>query len=532
MATRRKQSRMKQIRRKQSRRKQIKRKQSRMKQSRRKQTNRRRKRISKRLIGGRFVNAGSEGVLYDQPRPPCIGEKINQINYSEIGKLFPDNDKGSSNADIEIFASNILLDITDTASQYFVMTVKKCKINKELFITDEAYKGNWRTNSEGYFNNSILTNDDIDLPPNWNDMVVYPLGEMDLFDILSQGITFDDFNSILKMFKNVLNGVKLLQDNDNNLFYGDFSIENILLIDGTLKIADIGNIQEINQHTNMKSLPYFYYNYMHPSIAALTYWFLPKPEPNPEPQLNQITLSIPILKSLYDDSYSKFGIIEEKNFDNINDKLRSRFIDAFKGVTKEKGFDDKQVRTVIAIKTELLKQKLFNIKNVSLSFKNFILFLKNEASQVEMEVVDNKYLYKEYYKSFTDIEKLKIDLLKRIDLYSIGIIILNIINSYIVSNPDKIMFHDLIIKLYRVVFLCCNQMNPLCDINKIIETYNYIIDEMNNPEIASSKASEPVDEKRKINSVVVEEQDEKENALPLNKKMGSIKWSISRTKSI
>ena len=219
-----------------------------------------RNKINKRIIGGRYVAAGQEGVLYTNPRPPCVGERHGQIVYSEIGKIFPDNYASSAHA--EMYASRILEEISENPSQYFVMPIKECKINKELINNKEVpYTVEWRQNKDGMFNNRILRNAEENLSEDWNTMVVYPLGQMDLFDILSSTYEVISFVDVLNKFTNVLEGVKLLQD--NNLFYGDFSLENILLIDGVLKIADIGNIQEIYHGTDMKSIPYFYYSYIY-----------------------------------------------------------------------------------------------------------------------------------------------------------------------------------------------------------------------------------------------------------------------------
>ncbi len=485
-----------------------------------KQTNKRKikqkNKISKKLIGGRYVNAGAEGVLYNAPRPPCNNETIDQISgLVEIGKLFPD--EYTSSADAEIYASSILSEISEiseiNASQYFVIPVKKCKINKDLLKMDPYNKSKWRTNGKGEFNNRIFKNADEELPANWNDMVVYPLGEMDLYDILSEGISFFQFCTLLKSFTNVLEGVKLLQD--NNLFYGDFSIENILLIDNTFKIADIGNIQEINHNTKMKLLPYTYYKYMYPSIAALTYCFLPSQPPTitgyKVTEAKQIKLSIKLLKKLYDDSLIKVSINAQDNY-NIN----NRFIDTFI-ITVDMGFTEKQIERVTKIKTQLLQQKFFGFLNLD----EYILYLKKSKQEQEQEPLNILPYMNAIYnsvnvmKSVNDIEKMEIikkDLLKRIDLYSIGIIILNIVNIYIVSTPntEKINHPDLIVDLYtKIVFLCCNQMTQKCaDIYDVILEYTAIIQEMDRRE-----RSKPT--KRKV---IIQN----ENDIPQNKTAVSI----------
>ena len=156
-----------------------------------------RMRSNKRFIGGEFINAGAEGVLYSNPRPPCQGENLVDIPYGEIGKLFPNI--YLSSAEAEWNARSILEGIMslEDINKYFVLPIKKCELDKELLIQEPYNTTKWRQNKRGEYNNRIFKNTEEQIPEEWNTMVVYPLAEMDLLDVLLKGVTTHRFINII-----------------------------------------------------------------------------------------------------------------------------------------------------------------------------------------------------------------------------------------------------------------------------------------------------------------------------------------------
>ena len=172
------------------------------------------------------------------------------------------------------------------------------------------------------------------------------------------------------------------------------------------------------------------------------------------------------MQKLYVDSIKKYGINEQ-----INENIEIKFIEAFNNVTIDKGFSQVHVDEIKDIQQRLLQQKFVG---VSSNLTGYISYLKSSPQHHPQIIRDMNTIYS----SYTDIEEIKKDLLKRIDIYSIGIIILNIINTYLYS--ELVEYHSLIIDLYNIVFLCCDQMRYTCaNINDIILQYKAIVQEMN-----------------------------------------------------
>ena len=428
-----------------------------------------RMRSNKRFIGGEFINAGAEGVLYSNPRPPCQGENLVDIPYGEIGKLFPNI--YLSSAEAEWNARSILEGIMslEDINKYFVLPIKKCELDKELLIQEPYNTTKWRQNKRGEYNNRIFKNTEEQIPEEWNTMVVYPLAEMDLLDVLLKGVTTHRFINIIISLKNILEALKILQD--NNLFYGDLTIENILLDKNTLKIADIGNVQKIGLETNLKSIPEHYNSYLYPSTTALLSNFVRDTDGTYKAkQLSDVILSPELLLKLYNDG-SKNYRNETVYFDKLNEGLTYRFLNMLSiPENKQQIFNEAQLKFVNDIKNKLIGQKFFNYINIKFLIDNL------NKNPLPEPVINNKYITKinKIYEQFSNMEELKNDLLKRIDIYSIGIIILIIINTYITTNIH-IYRQDLIIKLYNIIYLCCNQEAKCANINEIISKYDAII---------------------------------------------------------
>jgi hypothetical protein len=90
---------------------------------------------------------------------------------------------------------------------------------------------------------------------------------------------------------------------------------------------------------------------------------------------------------------------------------------------------------------------------------------------------------KMFISEFKDIAEFKLDLFKRIDIYSFGIIILQCIEKFLKSdysirlrnNED---FCKKMIELYRIVGQCCDQKERVADINEIIDGYSAVVNTM------------------------------------------------------
>jgi hypothetical protein len=82
------------------------------------------------------------------------------------------------------------------------------------------------------------------------------------------------------------------------------------------------------------------------------------------------------------------------------------------------------------------------------------------------------------FSSFDSEEELKLDLFKRIDIYSFGIMVLYVIKKYIGCLYGKRVIKeklDYIYYLYHFVYLCCYQNERVANIDNLVVAYNAIL---------------------------------------------------------
>jgi hypothetical protein len=91
------------------------------------------------------------------------------------------------------------------------------------------------------------------------------------------------------------------------------------------------------------------------------------------------------------------------------------------------------------------------------------------------------------FSSFDSEEHMKLDLFKRIDIYSFGIMVLYVIKKFIMCLSKK---KELIIKdrldyiydLYHFVNVCCYQYEKVVSIDDLVFAYDAILDFISNVE--------------------------------------------------
>jgi hypothetical protein len=86
--------------------------------------------------------------------------------------------------------------------------------------------------------------------------------------------------------------------------------------------------------------------------------------------------------------------------------------------------------------------------------------------------------YNRIFQSFGSIDEAKMDLFKRIDIYSFGMIILFCVGSYLNYKRRSTIdeeYRELMMRLYAFVYKCCNQTERVVDINELIAEYQGIV---------------------------------------------------------
>jgi hypothetical protein len=377
----------------------------------------------------------------------------------------------------------------DEMSQYFILPIKMCQINRDALgripynapYNDPA----WRSSQNGWYQNDKILNSTTNLPPEWNTMVVSKLGTSDIAAI----ITNSDSNSIddIKLFdnltklQNVVIGVQKIQE--RGFIHGDLKAINIIAIDGTFKIGDNSDLRSIaDDKANMLKMPQAFEYYVWPSIVIYSYFFIPsKPYNRHYPYIAkhndeaQFDTTKPILEH-----YKKQ---EDFNDNSIRNEMRIYLIEPFRiGLTI--GFTQAQVDRTTAIIKKLVRQKLFNYNLLLSDFNKCISATTFKNALINNDVGILRYLDKlnDLMTSYANMAEAKMDLLKRVDIYSLGLVILNCVGEYIKYKKkyaEQVLKPDVIIELYELVYLCCNQNVNQCPyIDDIAEEYDRILTEL------------------------------------------------------
>ena len=345
---------------------------------------------------------GAYGVVYSNPRFP----------YYE--KCFFDDDSLSYiNENYETVksineASKIFYDI----NEYYFEQLNYKNLEKEnlpsIFFNKPLNYGTINNNIVLELN-IIKDNETKSLLIKNNQQITFPYGKL----------ISNDPNLTIELFytkiKNILEATKFL--NDNHFLLDDFKFKNLLIVDGIFKISDYSGMIKINNlyKVNFDEL-----------LINSSYYFAYLP------LLNNI-LKYYICKK----KKIKFNI----DYGNNRDKNNYYLIDIIRNVTRNLENYDLKIT---------IKDFTFSIHDIFDEIKNYRMSdLKSKISLYFCKFIE--YLNKKY----KNIEDIVINIIKRMNIYSFGIIILETFYSkreynYILSFEDSVQ-----IKLLKIFAHCC-----------------------------------------------------------------------------
>jgi len=486
----------------------------------------------KKHKGGYFAGEGAFGVLFNGPRLPCAAgndgpeESIDDVQGEEemtqVGKIYENELENSRLLDTSSKAAqemDVVKRLTDGGfniaemSRYFILPIKMCQINRDALgrIPYNAPYNNpaWRFSRDGLRQSSQILNSTNQLPRNWNTMVVSKLGTSDIASIItnSDSNPIDDINLVdnLTKLRNVVIGVQKIQE--RGFIHGDLKAVNIIAIDGTFKIGDNSDLRSIaNEKTDMLNMPEAFEYYVWPSIVVYSVFFIPKKPYNaasPYKNASEYSTNVPysgsattpsvplhpldttkvVMKNPRDILENLYMNQNSFNDDSIRVRMYQYLVEPF-NIISDIGFTPEQVEKTTKYSKTLVGQKLFNYD--LLLHSNFSTY--NSASKFKSALSTNDEGIRNYLRSFnlimqsfTDMASQKMDLLKRVDIYSLGLVILKCVGEYIkykTKYAEQVLNPDVIIQLYDLVYLCCNQEGFCPDINAIVEEYDRILTEL------------------------------------------------------
>ena len=477
------------------------------------------KKTRRKISGGRLLGQGSYGVYYGLPPIPCIrGTSELDVDYGDhkyVTKIF----ENPADADEEYTVLDRIeqssLSAIENLADYFVLPIDRCDVDKDEINTNlEKYSDSWKRNKANeyykprnfqanpmlkkhlglpiphdgvlwikneagnYWQKEIIINSstgetarfysNMEEQPDdtliWSKIIIYPIAEYDLayeFNLLKFQPDYiskvDFFVKILSELTNVSKGIEILQE--HNFIHGDIKDENCLVMleendsgsDETYyKIGDLSFLSQIIGHYPSFPKWNFATYYCWPLLSVYSYFFHPSFLGGP------FAISNPILLNHVIKNQNNM----EKSLENIKKILINirDVISLFKSEVREdfEPYINYVIKTVDKIYIE--KTRLIGIKD----------YLKtsldtNTPFNNKVQNIISYYANWDMYFNRLGKEYAKLDLYKRIDVYSFGFMLLKLISiflnaidiSEIKTNMNPLIF---IVKLFIVIDMCCIQV--------------------------------------------------------------------------
>lgn len=426
--------------------------------------------------GGKLFGQGSYGIVLGSPRIPCVGETYEQIkDKKEVSKVFSEQKYAVQEGQVREKIQSILGDDTfNELIKFAVFPISQCKINKsEIDSHPDIYNEAWGTRSIPNMDVEQITSEQ-----GSGDLSAY----FQLVQPLKHSDKIHSLNDILQKLQSILNGIAILQK--NKLVHFDLKAGNCISLkkDGkdVFKIIDVGDIDLIsNIHFLSTQTRYLGYPYR-PSINIF-YDFFDSSSANYTTEIKNVKLTQNILKNLVSGPQSDYSSSAIRYFDNIlkNSLLQTKFNLA----EDEKNF----IHTIYAL---LVSQKIFHygLTNMNEPTKSALMSDLNPAHSgiVHLSRADAPFYNSDiqsgidYYNNIIDehfiqkektIGELKEDLFLRTDIYSFGIILIELLNNYNknfeddepITPEEKIMY----LRICSLAYECCYQFESVKDITKI-----------------------------------------------------------------
>jgi len=417
--------------------------------------------------GGHFIQEGTYGSVYSKPRLLCKGETFQTPGiYNEVAKIF-ENDYDA------IYEYDNITNLTDFMTesgskgleelkQYAIIPKKICNVNRgslmESPYSDDAWMINYKKNeySRKIFNPTRRT-----LPPNkYNKIIISDEGGNDLYEIIENITSYDDFKNFLQKLTSVGKAIQLLQN--KGLIHGDIKHRNCLEHDNTFKLIDLSDVRKIHSTNEAAAMPTAFCYIIWPITAFYTYLFEKGVVFNKMEDIKTIITYDKIKENFIvgnqDNNFNQAHIISSYRLFN------NAFSNRITGCTQE------QLEIIKNIKKSLIDQKIPFLKydgKLDIGVLRSIILELNEM----------------FISEFKDIAEFKLDLFRRIDIYSFGIIILQCIEKFLKSDDSIRLrnneeFCKKMIELYGIVYQCCDQKERVADINEIIDVYTAVVNTM------------------------------------------------------
>ena len=447
---------------------------------------RRPKRTTKRRRvkrGGEYLGRGSFGKFYANPRLPCNDETTTQVaSFNEGSKVFAYDEDAEKEWDE--YQTNILNmlrpELLNEMRRYFIFPIRKCNINKAAANSMPYTSNEWKRSQKGIFDDDIFTDTGINLPSSpdaYNQMVIFEKGGKSLGQSLKDANTQKDIHLLLRRLVNAFKGIQLLQNND--LIHGDIKLDN-MVESGTesSRIIDNTTIRSVDTDNMMSFFTAWGY-FVWPATNIFTIYF----SNNGSQAATQVR---EYMTNNFRQNYSP-----STNMSNV--QITPEYLNLMRRI--DYGFNSNN--------ENWMKQAIFPMSDYNIPLQNndrplkTMVFMINDIKntlqkQKTIQYPINMNSFNAVARSFTDVTEFKHDILKRIDVYSLGSILagiftklVNVLNLTGNKIPDRTM--ELYYNLYKIIEQCCSMKNRVANINNVVAEFETIMNELQpaTPEIVA-----------------------------------------------
>lgn len=387
---------------------------------------------TKKRTGGELLGKGSYGEIYGNPRFLCEGEKIGKSTEG-VSKIFTFGNKVTKdNAEFEANKEyNVAKSFeTDSLSNFCVFPRRMCDITEnklnEHLVTEQKRKMNLSNYAKS--------------------MVIYDKGDSSGWEKIIKMKTMRDFVECLQLLTNVVDGIQEFQE--QNINHGDIRWGNCVVIDDKLKMIDLGDLQKFDE---MK-YPTLFTDFSYFALTPLVIFF------------DECGNSEIITHSDYIAAFYKNG----SNPENYGEGVKNSY--------------NMFVTLMGNIKT-LLPDKLPIIQTLMIQ-KTFF----NDKGEFDREykIEDWVKIINKLKRSYSNDNSPKIKILKRIDVYSFGVMIIVLLNVFFenvgLTKTNRLLSSFILLyveQLIKIIDDCCNCEKFDMDFSDILEKYYEFVGSMN-----------------------------------------------------
>jgi len=414
--------------------------------------------------GGTYMGCGAFGKVYGDPRLPCSNETVKEISgNNEVSKLFRSINTMNEEYDVVNRLKRHFNDIDyDALSQFFILPIKHCSINPDYIKQNDALYGSkqWKRCPNGQFDPLIFTSENYGVLNDYKSMIVYPKGVKSVKRAFhDNNHSPDDLLTHLNGIVNLMLGIQLFQD--NGFVHADIKTENAVVCDdGHYRFIDMSFANHITEMTDLKRFV----------VEAFNYWAYPP--------------TVIYLRSFDENLTMNNSSTKRKrenetitSFNMVNFKMLSSRIREFRYIMAT-------IHETIPVLSPILKQ-WFCQKTYNAYWSDNTNELLDYVVNTPFSSVVPKFNFDELNSindenNFESRDHMKKDLLMRIDIYSVGLMLLECLSNYCFAQQTAITNEaeiELINGLCSIIQQCCGQYDKCADIEIISGNLQILIDQ-------------------------------------------------------